>query len=83
MEASTSAPMAMAMPPNDMMLAEIPMAWKGRNEMSTAMGMVMIGMMALGMCQRNSSTTADTVRITSMMVDFRLPIALRISSERS
>ncbi len=44
--------MAMAMPPRDMMLAVTPIMRKGMKESRTAIGMVMIGMRALGMCQR-------------------------------
>ena len=47
------------------------------------MGMVIIGMRALGMCQRKRKTTSATVRITSMRVDFRLSMERRIRSERS
>ena len=83
MAASTSAPMAIAMPPSDMMFAVTPIMRKGRNEISTAIGMVSIGIRALGMCIRKTSTTSDTVAITSISVDFRLPIARRIRSERS
>ena len=65
MAASTSAPMAMAMPPSDMMLAVMPIMRKGMKESRTATGMVIIGMMALGICQRKSRITSATVKITS------------------
>ncbi len=75
--------MAMAMPPSDMMLAVIPISRKGMKEIRTATGMVMIGMMALGMCQRKRRITRATVTMTSMSVDFRLSMERWISSERS
>ncbi len=75
--------MAMAIPASDMMLAVTPIIRKGMNEIRTARGMVMMGMTALGKCQRNRSTTSETVIITSTMVHFRLSIARLISSDRS
>ena len=63
------APMAMAIPPRDMMLAVIPMSRKGMKEMRMATGMVISGMRALGMCQRKSRITRATVTSTSMSVD--------------
>ena len=75
--------MAIAIPPSDMMLAVIPSARKGRNAIRIATGMVTIGMMALGTCARNSRITSATVITTSIKVVRRLPIARRISSERS
>ena len=72
--ASTMAPMAMAMPPSDMMLAVMPIPRKGMNAISTAIGIVSIGMSALGMCHKNSSTTSDTVMITSITVVLRVSI---------
>src|ERR1039457_6885823 len=48
MAASTMAPMAIAMPPRDMMLAVIPIMRIGMNEIITATGMVIIGIAALG-----------------------------------
>ena len=46
--ASTSSPIAIAMPPSDMMFAVIPSARNGMNATRTATGMVMSGMSALG-----------------------------------
>ena len=77
MEASTSAPMAIAIPPSDMMLAVIPIMRNGMKASSTAIGMVMMGMIALGKCHRNTMTISETVRITSTTVDFRVAIALQ------
>ena len=77
------APMAMAMPQSDMMLAVMPIIRKGMNERRMTTGMVISGMRALGMCQRKSRTTSDTVIRTSTTVDFRLSTERRISSDRS
>ena len=52
MAASTIAPTAIAMPPSDMMLELIPMACIGMKEISTATGIVTMGISALGMCHR-------------------------------
>ncbi len=81
--ASTSSPIAMAMPPSDMMLAVMPMARNGMNAMSTATGIVMIGMIALGMWSRNRRMMKTTVAMTSKSVSVTLPTALLMSSERS
>ena len=81
--ASTSSPIAIAMPPSDMMFADIPNARNGMNATSTATGMVMSGMSALGRCLRKSSTTNATVSTTSTSVSLTLSIARRISAERS
>ena len=53
------------------------------NEMMTATGMVMIGMMALGTCQRKIRMTIATMISSSISVCFRLSMERRISSERS
>ncbi len=73
----------MAMPPSDMMFAVMPSIRNGMNEMSTATGMVMMGMSALGTCQRKSRTMKTTVRMTSMSVSVTLSMARRMRSERS
>jgi hypothetical protein len=82
-DASTSAPTAIAMPPCDMMLAERPNARNGMNAISTAIGIVKTGTIALGMCHRNSRITAATVIMISTSVHFRLSTARLIRSERS
>ena len=46
------APMAMAIPPSDMMLEVTPIAFIGMKAIRTVIGMVKIGIKALGMCQR-------------------------------
>ena len=73
----------MAMPPSDMMFAVMPSIRNGMNETSTATGMVMTGMSALGTCHRNSRTMKTTVRMTSTSVSVTLSMARRMRSERS
>ena len=46
MAASTMAPIPIAIPPSDMMFAVTPIARNGMNMISTAMGIVIIGMRA-------------------------------------
>ncbi len=75
--------MAIAMPPSDMMFAVMPRARNGTNETSTATGIVMTGMRALGTCHRNSSTTKTTIRMTWTRVSVTLSMARWMSSERS
>ncbi len=65
------------------MLAVSPIMRNGMKEMRTAKGIVMMGMMALGMCHRNSRMTSATVTITSNSVDFTLPMECWINSDRS
>ena len=83
MAASTKAPTAMMIPPRDMMLAVTPIILNGMKEISTATGMVITGMMALGKCHRKIRITRETVISTSTRVDFMLPMARWIKSERS
>ena len=83
MAASTMAPMATAIPPSDMMFAVSPMARMGMNDSTTAMGMVKIGMMALGMCQRNTRMTRLTMRSSSQRVCVSVWMARVIRVERS
>ena len=77
------APTAIAMPPSDMMFELIPMACMGTNEISTATGMVTMGMMALGTCHRKIRITRPTTINSSVSVCFRLSMDARISSLRS
>ncbi len=83
MAASTMAPMAMAMPPSDMMFEVIPRAFMGMKEITIATGMVTMGMIALGMCHRKMRITRETMATSSITVRLRLSIDWRISSERS
>ena len=54
MAPSTSTPMEMAIPASDMMFDEMPISRIGMNASSTETGIVMMGTMADGMCQRKS-----------------------------
>jgi len=81
--ASTIAPMATAMPPRDMMLAVMCSAYIGRKDTITAIGMVKIGMSALGMCQRKMRMTPLTMTSSSASVRRRVAIERWINSERS
>jgi hypothetical protein len=75
--------MAMAIPESDMMLAVMPTMRNGMKATSTTTGMVIMGISALGMSERNSRMTRATVTITSSRVHFRLSMARRMRSERS
>ena len=55
----------------------------GMNARSTATGIVTMGTMAEGMCQRKTRTTRLTIAISSSRSCFRLSIARWIRSERS
>ena len=83
MAASTMAPIATAMPPSDMMLAVSPSARMGMKASSTAIGMVKIGMSALGRCQRKRRMTPLTMRSSSTSVWRRVSMARSMSVERS
>ena len=65
MTASTMAPMAMAMPPSDMMFELIPCPNMIRNEMSTAIGRMMMATNALRRCIRNARHTSATTMLSS------------------
>ncbi len=75
--------MEMAIPPSDMMLALMPNSRMGMNARSTAAGIVKMGMIALGMCQRKSRMTSDTISISISSSCFSVSIDAAISSERS
>ena len=65
MTASTMAPMAMAMPPRDMMFELMPCAYMMMNEISTAMGRIRMATSALRKCSRNRMQTSATTRLSS------------------
>ena len=70
MEASTSSLNAMATPASDMILALMPIMRNGMNASNTAIGMVTIGIAALGKCHRKTRMMSTTVIATSMIVSF-------------
>src|ERR1035441_8698219 len=65
MTASTIAPMAMAMPPSDMMLELMPWPNITSNAISTATGKIMIATSALRRCSRNRKQTSATTMLSS------------------
>ncbi len=65
------------------MFEEIPSHHIGMKASSTETGIVTIGTMAEGMCQRNSRITRLTMAISSTSSCFSVSIARWISSERS
>ena len=83
MEASTSSLNAMATPASDMILALMPIMRNGMNASSTAIGMVTMGMAALGKCHRKTRMMRTTVMRTSRMVSLTVPMVLWINCERS
>ena len=83
MAPSTSTPMEMAMPASDMRLAFSPMAYMGMKASATETGMVTMGMMAEGMCQRKMRMMIETMMISSMSLFFTVSMASPMSSERS
>ncbi len=83
MAPSTSTPMEMAMPASDMRFAPIPIAYMGMKASATDTGMVTMGTMAEGMCQRKMRITAETMRISSMSLLLTVVMACPMSSERS
>ena len=64
----------MAIPASDMMLELIPSRYIGMNDKSTATGMVTIGMMADGMCQRKIRITRLTMIISTISSCFSVSI---------
>ncbi len=75
--------MEMAIPASDMMFDEIPIRRIGMNPSSTATGIVMIGTIADGMCQRNTRITRLTMTISRMSSWRSVAIDWSMSSERS
>ena len=71
------------MPESDMMLEVSFMPYIGMKDSSTAIGIVTIGMMAEGKCQRKSRITRLTMIISSISWCFRVSMDRSISSERS
>ena len=83
MAASTIAPMAIAIPPSDMMFDDRPSMRMGMKAITMEIGMVNTGMMALGKCHRKIMITMETTIISSSRVCFRLSMERRINSDRS
>ena len=81
--ASTIAPMAMAMPPSDMMFEVSPSHIMGKNERMIAMGNVMIATIAERTCQRKTMQTKATTMLSSINFSRNVWMALWMSSLRS
>jgi len=75
--------MEMAMPARDMMFEFNPIKYIGIKESSTDTGIVTIGMIADGMCQRKIRITTLTMIISRISSSLRLLMEPSISSERS
>src|SRR5205814_8019109 len=80
---STMAPMAMAMPPNDMMLLVTCIHHIGMNERIMAMGSVMMATNAERMCQRKTRQTSATTMLSSINFSRKVAMARLIRSLRS
>ncbi len=81
--ASTSTPMAMAIPPSDMMLEVTPRSFMVMKEMRTAIGRVRTITRALWKWSRKTRMTRDTTIDSSVSARFRVWMARSIRSERS
>ena len=77
------APMAMAMPPNDMMLVVRLRKCMAMKEMMIAIGSVIMTTSALGTWKRKIMMTTLTMRPSSISFSFKVAIDFRIRSERS
>ena len=55
------APIAMAIPPSDMMFEVSPIIFMGMKAITTATGMVKTGTVALGACRRKTKITIATI----------------------
>ena len=71
------------MPARHMMFEEMPEKYIGMKARRTEMGMVMMGTMAEGMCQRKRRMTRLTMTICRMSSSVRVSIDRWIRSERS
>ncbi len=83
MAASTIAPMAMAIPPRDMMFAVSPICFMGMNAATTAMGRSSVGIRVDRKCSRKTRMTAATAISSSISVRRKVSMLARISRERS
>ena len=77
------APIAIAMPPSDMMLAFNPCQRMIASAISTPSGRLITATIAERTCHRNSAQTSDTSSSSSISLPRRLPTARSIRLERS
>ena len=75
--------MEMAIPASDMMLEVMPMKYMGMKARRTETGIVTIGMIDEGMCQRKIRITKLTMIISRSSSSLRFAMAFSIRSERS
>ncbi len=75
--------MEMAIPAIDMMFTVTPMKYIGMKASSTETGIVTIGTMADGMCQRKIRITSETMIISITSSCFSVAMARSMSVERS
>src|ERR1041384_5524434 len=74
--------MEIAMPANDMMFEVTPMKYIGMKQRMTEIGIVMIGTMADGMCQRKNRITMLTMIISIFSSCLRFSMDFSINSDR-
>ena len=83
MAASTMAPMAMAMPPKDMIFEVRPSRYIGTKERMIAIGRVMMATSPERMCQRKTRQTNATTMLSSISFSRNVAIERLIRSLRS
>ena len=83
MTASTIAPMAMAMPPSDMMFELMPCPNITRNAINTATGKMMMATSALRRCNKKARQTSATTMLSSSSFSSSVLTARSISAVRS
>ena len=83
MDASTITPMAMAMPPSDMMFDVMSNIFMQMNAMSTATGISMMTRMTLRMCNRKMSTMMLTTTASSISAPLSVSTDATMMSLRS
>ncbi len=83
MAESTIAPIAIAMPPSDMMLLVRPSFSMGRKERMIAIGRVTIATKAERRCQRKTTQTNATTMLSSISFHCRVEMEFLISVLRS
>jgi hypothetical protein len=81
--ASTSTPIAMAIPPRDMMLEVTPINFMVMKAISTEIGRVSTITRALWKCSRKTRMTSETTTDSSIRLCFKVSMARSIRSERS
>jgi hypothetical protein len=83
MAASIMAPIAIAIPPKDMMLEVCPSKKSGTNDKMIAIGSVIIATSADRTCQRKTIQTNATTMLSSMSFSRRVSMALLMIPLRS